>query len=116
MTAQNKNARIFLTQESPPRLPSLGVSPQVEILDLGCPVGIVKWQISLLGPDFSHGMHRTDTYDFDIVLAGRGTLVLEDATHDIGPGDLIVLTGILHTWRAEAGGLTLSVTSIGTGG
>ena len=45
-------------------------------------------------------MHRTDTVDFGIVLAGELTLVLEDGSETVlRAGDLVVQNGVVHGWR-----------------
>lgn len=45
-------------------------------------------------------MHRSDTVDFGIVLAGELTLVLEDGSETVlTAGDLVVQNGVMHGWR-----------------
>ena len=46
------------------------------------------------------GMHRTDTIDYDILLSGEITLILEDgAEKTLQPGDCVVLRGAQHAWH-----------------
>jgi hypothetical protein len=49
--------------------------------------------------DITTGMHETPTIDLGVILSGRISLVLEDAsTVDLTAGDLFVLRGAQHTW------------------
>lgn len=45
-------------------------------------------------------MHRTASVDYGIVLSGHVDLVLDDdVTRRLGPGDIAVQRGTMHTWR-----------------
>jgi mannose-6-phosphate isomerase-like protein (cupin superfamily) len=56
-------------------------------------------------------MHTTDTIDYQLVLAGELTLILDKEEIAVGPGDLVVLGGVNHTWenRSEDAALLLAV-------
>ena len=57
--------------------------------------GLAAWA----DPD-DPGMHRTATLDYDIVLAGRLGLELDDGTEVVlGPGDVVVQNGTRHRWH-----------------
>jgi quercetin dioxygenase-like cupin family protein len=44
-------------------------------------------------------MHRTETIDYGIVLAGAVTLLLDDGSETpLGPGDVVVQRGTDHAW------------------
>jgi mannose-6-phosphate isomerase-like protein (cupin superfamily) len=46
------------------------------------------------------GMHRTATIDYEIVLAGRIGLELDDGSEVLlGPGDVVVQNGTRHRWH-----------------
>jgi mannose-6-phosphate isomerase-like protein (cupin superfamily) len=48
------------------------------------------------------GMHRTDTIDYGIVLAGEVTLYLDDGVKTVmRPGSICVQRGTNHTWINE---------------
>ena len=50
------------------------------------------------------GMHRTPSLDFDIVLAGRLVLELDDGVEvELGPGDVVVQNGTRHRWHNRSG-------------
>lgn len=53
-------------------------------------------------------LHRTDTIDYVICLAGEITMDLDDSTVTMGPGDVLVQLGTNHGWR-NAGGETAVV-------
>jgi mannose-6-phosphate isomerase-like protein (cupin superfamily) len=57
--------------------------------------GLAQWA----DPD-EPGMHRTATLDYDIVLAGRIGLELDDGTEVVlEPGDVVVQNGTRHRWH-----------------
>jgi mannose-6-phosphate isomerase-like protein (cupin superfamily) len=43
-------------------------------------------------------MHRTETIDYAIVLAGEVTMVLDDTDVDLKAGDVVVQCGTNHAW------------------
>ena len=45
-------------------------------------------------------MHRTESIDYGIVLAGQVVLVLDDGSETLlGPGDVVVQRGTDHAWE-----------------
>ncbi len=98
------------TDELPPRLPETlvdqGPAADVGIEQVGTKWLIVKWQPGIDEAFF----HRTDTLDYDIVLSGHVTLVLEDGEVELGAGDSVVIPGVVHGWRTGAeGGVSTTV-------
>ena len=50
-------------------------------------------------PDGS-GMHKTDTVDYDVVVAGELWLELDDGEiRHLHPGDIVIQNGTRHAWR-----------------
>lgn len=45
------------------------------------------------------GFHATATIDYAIVLSGRIDLVTDEAETTLEAGDVVVQTGVSHTWR-----------------
>lgn len=45
------------------------------------------------------GMHKTSSVDYDVVLRGRLTLVLDSGEYELGPGDAVIVRGDRHAWR-----------------
>src|ERR1700712_4245017 len=45
------------------------------------------------------GLHRSETLDLMVVIAGQITLELDDGEHPLGAGDAVVQRGTLHRWR-----------------
>ncbi len=44
-------------------------------------------------------MHKTATLDYQFVIAGELTLLMEDGTETvIGPGDIVIQQGTTHAW------------------
>lgn len=50
-------------------------------------------------PDGPAGMHATRTLDYDLVLSGKLTLVLDHEEVELSAGDVVVLRGDRHTWE-----------------
>jgi quercetin dioxygenase-like cupin family protein len=51
-------------------------------------------------PGEASPMHRTNSIDYGIVMAGRIVLELDDgAETELGPGDIVVQRGTIHRWR-----------------
>ena len=67
-----------------------------------------------LGAGSETPMHHTDTLDLQTVLSGSVELVLDDGAHRLDAGDLVVLAGVDHAWRAGPDGARLSAVLIGT--
>jgi hypothetical protein len=74
--------------------------------------GPARWDISAWEPNVSIDLHKSDTLDYDTVLAGSGELTLEDGVHPFEEGDVIVMTGVLHGWTAGPNGLLMSVVTL----
>lgn len=45
------------------------------------------------------GFHRTDSIDYGVVLEGEITLELDQQSHHLRPGDIVVQGGTRHAWR-----------------
>ena len=54
------------------------------------------------------GMHRTDTVDCGVVIAGSVTLGLEAEEVVLNAGDHVVIPGQAHAWRAGPDGCAFS--------
>lgn len=48
-------------------------------------------------------MHRTETLDYGIVLAGEITLVVDEAETTVRAGDIVVQRGTNHAWANRSG-------------
>ena len=48
-------------------------------------------------------MHRTETIDYGIVIAGRLTLVLDDSEVELEPGSVVIQRGSNHAWANRSG-------------
>jgi len=92
-----------------PRPPGTG-----ESVDLQVPPGVTKLAMARWTSDFAYGMHHTDTIDFDTILEGSATLVLDDGPHLLERGDVAVVTGVDHAWQAGPEGTTISFVFLGT--
>jgi len=106
-----RSAVAFPTTALPlaPRPPGDG-----SLMDLGVPPAHCRWSVVTFPPHWTAPMHHTDTVDFDTVLAGSMVLVLGDGEHELGPGDLVVVAGVDHAWRAGSAGATMTIVVQGT--
>jgi quercetin dioxygenase-like cupin family protein len=50
--------------------------------------------------------HRTNTLDYDAITAGSGQLLLDTGAVDVAVGDIIVIPGVPHGWKAGLSGMT----------
>ncbi|EPQ60674.1 hypothetical protein GLOTRDRAFT_109082 [Gloeophyllum trabeum ATCC 11539] len=59
-------------------------------------------------------MHRSSSVDYNILIQGELTLVLEDGaeTHLKNPGDVVIQKGTNHLWRNPSSGWARWVTVI----
>lgn len=103
-------AEVFAIAEPPEARPA----GHAEYHDLGIAPGALRWILVDFPPDASTPHHCTDSYDLEVILAGSIDLVLDDGVHHLEVGDLVVMTGVDHTWRAGPDGCRISVCSLGT--
>lgn len=101
----------YATATTPPPARAGGSAP---LIDQGIAPGLVRWMVVDLGADSETPMHHTDTLDLQTVLSGSVELVLDDGAHRLEAGDLVVLAGVDHAWRAGPDGARLSAVLIGT--
>jgi hypothetical protein len=106
-------AEVWMTDEPPSAATAAraedptagGVAWNVECPPTGTRSRFVQWGADVFAP-----MHRTDTLDYDVVLSGSVDLLLEDGSEvTMGPGDVVVIPGIVHAWRAGPSGCTMLV-------
>ncbi|UXA17162.1 cupin domain-containing protein [Mycobacterium sp. SMC-4] len=101
----------YATTASPPPARPAGSAP---LIDQGIAPGLVRWMVVDLGAGSETPMHHTDTLDLQTVMSGTVELILDDGAHPLEPGDLVVLTGVDHAWRAGPDGCQLSAVLVGT--
>ena len=101
----------YATATGPPPARPAGAAP---LIDQGIAPGLMRWMVIEMGPGLEAPMHHTDTLDLQTVLSGTVDLVLDDGPHRLEQGDLAVLTGVDHAWRAGPDGCRLSAVLIGT--
>jgi mannose-6-phosphate isomerase-like protein (cupin superfamily) len=80
---------------------------------VGCQPGAASWRFVRYPPHKSFDVHRTDTVDIDVVMDGQVELGLEDGSIDLATGDMVVIPGVAHAWRAGPEGCTLSALLLG---
>jgi quercetin dioxygenase-like cupin family protein len=91
---------IWSTSEVPAPLSAVEPhEPTDRRLEVPPPTNGTIVRIVELEPRSRSPMHRTETIDYGIVLAGEVTLVLDDGSETrLGAGDVIVQRGTDHAW------------------
>jgi len=69
---------------------------------------------SRLGPRRRHCRLAADTLDLETVLTGSVDLLLDDGVHHLEEGDMVVMTGVDHAWKAGPDGCRINAILIGT--
>jgi quercetin dioxygenase-like cupin family protein len=65
--------------------------------------GASEFRVVELPPGSRREMHRTDTVDYGIVLAGEVYLLLEQGETLLQTGDVVVQRGTTHAWHNRSG-------------
>ncbi|MBL7487650.1 cupin domain-containing protein [Frankia sp. AgB1.9] len=106
------SAVVAATSAAPPPARPAGQAFNASVL--GVAPGLVSWLIVDYEANIAFPMHHTDTLDYDLLLDGSMVLGLEDGDHALEAGDIVIVNGVDHSWRAGPEGARLSVLSIGT--
>ena len=77
------------------------------------PPGATRWLISRMGPGLAVPGHRTDSIDYGIVVAGEVELGLDTGPVQLRAGDMVVVNGVVHTWRTGPEGCTIATVMVG---
>jgi quercetin dioxygenase-like cupin family protein len=101
----------YATTSSPPPARPAGAA---DLIDQHLPPGFARWMVVDYDSHAETPMHHTDTLDLETVLSGSVDLVLDDGVHHLNEGDMVVMTGVDHAWKAGPEGCRLSVILIGT--
>lgn len=75
-----------------------------DVTDVGVPAGGSAFFNIHWPPAAEFPLHRTDTLDYGVCVTGELTCVLEVGDVVMGPGDTIVIPGVLHGWKAGVTG------------
>jgi mannose-6-phosphate isomerase-like protein (cupin superfamily) len=62
-------------------------------LDNGTVLRVVEF-----GPGVQRRMHRTDSIDYAVIMAGEIDMELDDSTVHLKAGDVLVQRGTIHNW------------------
>jgi quercetin dioxygenase-like cupin family protein len=101
----------YATTQSPPPARPRG---NADLIDQFLEPGHVRWMVVDQGPNTETPMHHTDTIDLETVLSGSVDLILEDGAHHLEAGDMVVMNGVDHAWKAGPEGYRMSAVLIGT--
>jgi hypothetical protein len=101
---------VWETSEVPPAIER----PRAfELLPTNSPPGGTKWLILGWEPNVTRTTVRTNTLDYDTVLEGSCELLLETGVVKLETGDMVLIPGTVHGWRAGPDGVVLQVVLIG---
>lgn len=101
----------FGTTQSPPPARPTG---NADLIDQFLEPGLVRWMVVEQGPNTETPMHHTDTIDLETVLSGSVDLILDDGVHHLEAGDMVVMNGVDHAWKAGPDGYRMSAVLVGT--
>jgi quercetin dioxygenase-like cupin family protein len=101
----------YATTQSPPPARPQG---NAELIDQFLEPGHARWMVIDLGSNSETPVHHTDTLDLETVLSGSVDLILDDGTHRLEAGDMVVMTGVDHGWKAGPEGCRMTAILIGT--
>jgi quercetin dioxygenase-like cupin family protein len=85
-----------------------------DLIDQHLAAGDIRWMVIDYGPDAETPMHHTDTLDLETVLTGKVDLILDDGVHHLEQGDMVVMSGVDHAWKAGPDGCRLNAILVGT--
>jgi quercetin dioxygenase-like cupin family protein len=74
--------------------PTVGADFRLAPADAGTTFRVVDFPAG----KFMSPMHRTESVDYGMVLAGEMHLVLTDSEIALGPGDIVIQRGTDHAW------------------
>jgi quercetin dioxygenase-like cupin family protein len=87
------------TTSTPAPIEAAEPEPVAESDPVGPPPHGTRVRVVDMPPGTRSPMHRTESVDYGIVLAGTLTLVLDGDETTVGPGDLVVQRGTDHAWE-----------------
>lgn len=90
-----------------------GLQQGQPFVDLEAAPGASNWWKIFIPPNVTLPLHRTDTIDYDTVLTGEVTLLLENSEEHFTAGDSIVMFPVVHGWRGGPEGAYLTVLNFG---
>jgi len=90
---------LWCTGPTPVALHAHEPEPAADDAPLGPPAGGTRVRLVEMPAGGRSPMHRTETVDYGIVLAGRVTLVLSDSEVELDAGDVVVQRGTVHAWE-----------------
>ena len=101
----------YATTQSPPQARPAG---NAELIDQMLPPGHARWIVVDYGAHAQTPVHHTDTLDLEAIISGSVDLILDDGAHHLEAGDMVVMTGVDHAWRAGPDGCRINAVLIGT--
>ena len=111
--ADHPSRTLWTTERLPPELPAARRRADEPVQEARVSATGTRWTLVELVTGRPPHLHRTDTLDYDIVLSGEVTLVLEDGEILLRPGDAVMIPGVVHAWRPGPEGCLLSVVLLG---
>jgi len=70
--------------------------------------GDLRWTFMRMAPGHVSHVHHTDTWDFNVVIAGDCICRLGAQEVRLFPGDTILMTGLEHQWLGGPEGCTVA--------
>jgi mannose-6-phosphate isomerase-like protein (cupin superfamily) len=103
-TPPPKGGTIIRVVDLPPEDPAAPAPGPEQVAALFALVGLEPHATGHGGAPPRHPlMHRTESVDYGIVLAGEVTLVLDEGKVQLRAGDIVVQRGTIHAWANRSG-------------
>ncbi|GMK59900.1 hypothetical protein CspeluHIS016_0901170 [Cutaneotrichosporon spelunceum] len=101
-------ATVGLPARSPPTLSDTDIEAAQALVPRVVTPGGVNAQVTELAPHFRVGMHRTNSLDYNVFVAGSAYLITPKGDGEertlVRPGEVVVQRGTLHAWEATEEG------------
>ena len=89
--------------------PTVGLT----VPDYDTPSAHTKWILTHMGPGLDVPMHSTPTVDYAVVLSGEVELGLETGPVLLRTGDMMLVNGVKHSWKAGPQGCAIATVLVG---
>src|SRR3954463_1157483 len=90
---------VWITDATPAPIDATEAEPTDRPVRVPPPANGVMVRFTEMAPGAESPMHRTETVDVGVVVAGETWLLLDDGSETrVGPGDAVVQRGTMHAW------------------
>jgi hypothetical protein len=107
---------LWSTREFPPEVPVPLRAPSEAPTTFKGDDRTSGFLVARFPPNLRTPNHRTDTLDYEVIIAGKIALHADEGSVELGVGDMMVIPGIRHFWVTEEDSCTMAVTWLSLSG